>query len=745
MKKIIILAAVMTLSACVEEPPSTGYSPPPKEDIGIDVDAGVPEPSRPDADNSTDALNSTNGGDSGIDVGTDSGTDSGPDATEDMAFPDPDLGADAETCEETYYPDNDGDGYGTTLYPRDACTQPEGYVVVGGDCDDTNSDVNPSEEETCDGVDNTCSGSEDDAIDLQTFYRDLDGDGYGDASSPLVACFQPEGYVATTGDCADDPNEDPSAIGKNEGIPVSCGSVGDWDCNGIDDRVENPATRHYCDRDGDGYGTATQSALICPATPPTRCSGTWVTSQGDLDETDATVYPGAPEACDGVDNNQDGTVDENCSCVAGASESCGSDIGACVSGIRTCDLSGTWGTCSQGYIPPTTEVCDGADNDCDGQTDEGLGVGLSCSTGQDGLCSVGVQECLGGQVICAPLNTSQPETCDGLDNDCDGQTDEGLLQTFYRDEDGDLIGVEDPALNVESCSVPQGYAAGYGDNCPAVSNPSQLDSNQNGFGDACEPCGDGAVAVGEACDDGNAVSGDGCSSTCQLESGYVCDPEVGCTTPCKEYVGRVLIYVDEPTPVPNIPDNSVQTGVQILDTHCSIDGQLDIRTSRSGDLTPIINGLSSTPLKVKSIRTIFIQADAVRTVDGLENLLYIPNGIRIRWDGSNNYLNDTSHFHNVKEVGYITLDSNTTNLYNADGLQTSGHAPWESLETVNAKMRIFRVGSGGTQPYGFFADFPALTYVNTLEIGNSSLTPTQVCDLVALSSVVFASNGVTCP
>jgi hypothetical protein len=67
------------------------------------------------------------------------------------------------------------------------------------------------------------------------------------------------------------------------------------------------------------------------------------------------------------------------------------------------------------------------DNNCDGVVDDGNpGGGTSCSTGQPGVCAAGATVCTGGAVVCNPVQPAGAEVCgDGLDNDCDGQTDEG--------------------------------------------------------------------------------------------------------------------------------------------------------------------------------------------------------------------------------------------------------------------------------------------------------------------------------
>ena len=104
------------------------------------------------------------------------------------------------------------------------------------------------------------------------------------------------------------------------------------------------------------------------------------------------------ETCDGTDNDCDGTTDPGCACTAGAERPCGetASTGACRPGTQTCDASGQWGGCV-GSVGPTTEMCDGEDNDCDGDTDE--------SDAEAGnLCDIG-EVCVDGG--CQPV---EPET-----------------------------------------------------------------------------------------------------------------------------------------------------------------------------------------------------------------------------------------------------------------------------------------------------------------------------------------------
>jgi len=105
-----------------------------------------------------------------------------------------------------------------------------GYIGVGGDCDDTDPEVNPDALEYCDSIDNDCDGvtDEPDAMDTTIFYADSDGDGYGDSDATAIACTAPDGFASVPGDCNDtDPYISPAAEEiAGDGI--------DQDCDGMD-------------------------------------------------------------------------------------------------------------------------------------------------------------------------------------------------------------------------------------------------------------------------------------------------------------------------------------------------------------------------------------------------------------------------------------------------------------------------------------------------------------------------------
>jgi hypothetical protein len=174
----------------------------------------------------------------------------------------------------TWYQDADFDGYHNGV-TQSSCTQPAGYYLLanlagGGDCNDSNADVNPGADEWCNGIDDNCDGFIDEFLPGGTYYIDTDGDGFG-AGAPFTACTQPPGYVTNNLDC----NNNNANI--YPGAPELCNGVDD-DCDGIIDEGCGPINDFI------------ETALFLPNSPAGVCTSVNGTLTGAL----ADPQPGAP-------------------------------------------------------------------------------------------------------------------------------------------------------------------------------------------------------------------------------------------------------------------------------------------------------------------------------------------------------------------------------------------------------------------------------------------------------------------
>ncbi len=309
--------------------------------------------------------------------------------------------------------------------------------------------------ETCNGVDDDCDGQTDevDAIGCTAWYFDADGDDFGAAASqcqcgPGIKLPGGGFTAAKSGDCDDaDPLAYPNAVEVCNGK--------DDDCDGkTDEAAAEGCTTFYYDGDGDGFGTE-ESKCLCGPDEATKFTAT---KKGDCNDKNAAVHPDAVETCNGFDDDCDGLTDPEASdaCVKLHYDFDNDGYGVAELFKCLCAPSGKYTAtgaqfdCNDSNVlinPGVLELCNGVDDDCDGQTDEGHGD----------VDGDGVADCVDPDIDgdgtpngsdCAPMDPKAypgaAEDCNGKDDDCDGQTDEenaGGCKMYFYDGDGDGYGL----------------------------------------------------------------------------------------------------------------------------------------------------------------------------------------------------------------------------------------------------------------------------------------------------------------
>ncbi len=491
----------------------------------------------------------------------------------------------------TFYEDTDQDGYGTDITTL-ACEQPEMYARYDGDCDDDSAAWHPNASETdcsdpndyncdgsvgyadgdgdgwaaceecddaeathfpgadeyCDGQDDNCDGTIDEAaaLDATTWYSDADGDTYGDAATPLVACDRPAAYVLDTEDCDDsDASEFPGAVEICDGDDDDCDTE-------VDEASASDAAVWYADVDTDGYGDPASTVVSC-----TQPAG-WLASAGDCDDSDDTEYPGADERCDGDDDNCDGEIDEDASIDAETwyADADGDGFGDAAATAVACALPSGFvaddtdcDDTSALVSPLGIESCNGLDDNCDGAIDEDAAIDAVtwyADTDADSYGDAGA-----GYVACempaghsasgddcddtdATENPAADERCDGDDDNCDGLIDEDTsidVAVWYVDFDSDGYG--DAGISDLDCDQPVGYVADSTDCDDAAAGTYPAASERCDALDVDEDC-SGAADDADATATGQTdwyVDSDGDTygnvtlpvSLCDQPSGYVAD------------------------------------------------------------------------------------------------------------------------------------------------------------------------------------------------------------------------------
>jgi len=250
-----------------------------------------------------------------------------------------------EGVELMFFRDADADGFGDPNNTTQACSVPTGYVTNNTDCNENNAAINPDAAEVCDGVDNNCNGQVDEGVNL-TFYRDFDGDGFGDPNNTTQACTAPAGYVTNNTDC----NDNNAAI--NPDAAEVCDGV-DNNCNGQVDEGVN--LTFFRDADADGFGDPNNTTQACSV------PAGYVTNNSDCDDGNASINPNTVWYLDADNDNYH----------------IGSGITECISPGPGYKISGliAGGDCNDGNStinPGATEACgNNLDDNCNDQINEG--------------------------------------------------------------------------------------------------------------------------------------------------------------------------------------------------------------------------------------------------------------------------------------------------------------------------------------------------------------------------------------